>query len=138
MTRGSFSTSPAGPRQRAPVIEHMDAVGEVGDHLHIMLDPDHGNAELMLDAQDEAGEVLALLAVEAGRRLVEQQDRGLEASARAKPTIFWVPNGRPPTARVAIALELDEFDDLLDRLALARFPRAAREGRNSISASGLC
>ena len=79
MTRGSRSTSRRRPfGQRAAVVEHMDAVGEVGDHLHVVLDPDHGDAELVLDAQDEAREVLALVAIEAGRGLVEQQQRGLE------------------------------------------------------------
>jgi hypothetical protein len=41
----------------------MDAVGEIGDHLHVVLDPDHSDAELVLDAEDEAGQILALVAV---------------------------------------------------------------------------
>jgi len=40
----------------------MDAVGQVGDHLHVVLDPDHGDAEAMLDAQDEARQILPLIA----------------------------------------------------------------------------
>jgi hypothetical protein len=37
------------------VVEHANAVGEVGDHLHVVLDPDHGEAEFVLDAQDVPG-----------------------------------------------------------------------------------
>src|SRR5436309_3860841 len=44
-------------RERAAIVEHMDAVVKVGDHLHVVLDPDHGDAEPMLDAQDEARKV---------------------------------------------------------------------------------
>ena len=122
-------------RQRAPVIEHMNPVGEVGDHLHIMLDPDHGNTELMLDAQDETGEVLALLAVEAGRRFVEQQDRGLVGERAGKADDLLGAERQPADRGVAIALQLDEFDDLLHRLALADFltraPRAETASRRT-------
>src|SRR5262245_6163612 len=52
--------------ERAAVVEDVHAVGEVGDHLHVVLDPDHGELQLVLDAQDEAGEVVALVASEAG------------------------------------------------------------------------
>ena len=34
------------------VIEHMQPVGQIGDHLHVVLDPDHGHVEFVLDAQD--------------------------------------------------------------------------------------
>ncbi len=40
-----------------------------------------------------------------------------------------MPNGRPPTRRVAVTLELDELDDALDRLAMAHLlaPHARKE-----------
>ncbi len=60
-----------------PVIEQGDAVGEISDPLHVVLDPDHRHADLVLDAQDEARQVLLFLAVEAGRGLVEEQDTRL-------------------------------------------------------------
>ena len=46
----------------------MDTVGEIGDHLQVVLDPDHGHIEFVLDAQDEAREILALLPIEAETR----------------------------------------------------------------------
>src|SRR5271169_5224432 len=50
-------------RKRAPVIEYVEAVGKIGYHLHVVFNPDHGETELVLDAQDEAGEILAFGAV---------------------------------------------------------------------------
>ena len=99
----------AGPaRQRAPVIEHMDTVGEVGDHLHIMLNPDHGNTELVLDAQNETREVLALLAVQAGRRLVEQQDGWLVGQGAREADDLLGAEWQAADGGVAIALQFDE------------------------------
>ena len=43
-----------------------------------------GDAELVLDAQDEARQVLALVAVEPGGRLVEQQQRRLQRQRAGK------------------------------------------------------
>src|SRR6516165_3238917 len=45
--------------QRPTVIEHLDAIGQVGHHLEVMLDPDHRDAEFVLDAQNEARQILA-------------------------------------------------------------------------------
>ena len=100
------------------MVEHVDAVGEVGDHLHVVLDPDHRDAELVLDAQDEAREVLALLAIEAGGRLVEQQHRGLERKRARKADDLLDAERQRADRRAAVPLQLDELDDLLDRFAL--------------------
>ena len=64
--------------------------------------------------------------------------RGSSASARAKPTIFWMPKGRAPTGAMAVALELDELDDLLDRLAVARSPRGARSAGTASRQADWC
>src|SRR5258708_4025191 len=39
--------------QAASIIEHMDAVGKIGHHLHVVLHPPHGDRHLLLDAHDE-------------------------------------------------------------------------------------
>ena len=78
--------------QRAAVIKDMDAIGEVGDHLHVVLDPDHRQAKLVLDPQDEASEVLACSRSKAAIVVA-----GSSARARAKPTTFWIPKGRVDT-----------------------------------------
>ena len=99
----------------------MDAIGEIGDHLHVVLDPDHRHVQFMLDAQDEAREVLALLAVEAGRRLVEQHDRGLERERAGKADNLLHTERQAADGGVAIALELDQLDDALDCLTMRDF-----------------
>src|SRR5262245_49095037 len=86
-----------------------------------MLDPDHADTELVLDVQDEARQVLALVAIEPGRWLVEHQDGRLECERARKPDQLLDAEGQAVHGRVAIALELDELDDALDRLAVARF-----------------
>ena len=65
-------------RQRAAVVEHVDAVGEVGHHLHVMLDPNHRQFQLVLDAQNEPGEVVTLIAAQARGGLIEQQQGRLQ------------------------------------------------------------
>src|SRR5436309_10052431 len=108
-------------RQGAAIVEHMDAVGQVGNHLHVVLDPDHGDAEPMLDAQDEARQVLALVAIEPGRRLVEQQQSRLERERAGKPHELLGAERQGADRNVAETLELDKFDDLFHRRALAHF-----------------
>jgi hypothetical protein len=41
----------------------VDAISEVCDHLHVVLDPDHGHSQLVLEPQNEASQVFAFLAV---------------------------------------------------------------------------
>ncbi len=107
----------------------MNAVGEIGHHLHVVLDPDHGGAELVLDAQDEARQVLPFVAVEPGGRLVEHEQRGLERQRAREADDLLDAERKSRDGRVPIALELDEFDDALDRLAVTDLlaPDAGKE-----------
>ena len=99
----------------------MDAVGEVGDHLHVVLDPDHRQFQLVLDAQDEAREVVALVAGEAGGGLVEQQQARLQRERAGQPDDLLDAEGQRTRMRVPHALQLHELDDAFDRLAMAHF-----------------
>ena len=87
-----------------------------------------GDAELVPDAQDVAREVLALLAVEAGGGLVEQQHLAApwRARARSRRSSARRRAGRRP--RVPVALELDEIEDLLDAPPVRRL-RCAHAGQ---------
>jgi hypothetical protein len=118
------------------VIGHDDAVGELGDHLHVALDPQHGQPQLVLDAQQEAGEILPFFAHQPGGRFIEQQllierqrprhaDQLLHAIGKAR--------GR----RVAIAVELEEVDDALDGAALRNHALRQLRHRDPYSAVGL-
>src|SRR3989442_1106741 len=50
-------------------VQHGDPVGEVRHHLEIVLDPQHGRPQLVLDAKEKGREVLLLLSAHATRRL---------------------------------------------------------------------
>ena len=54
-------------------VEDVGALGEAGDELHVVLDEEDREALLGLDLAQGAGQVGRLLAVEPGRRLVEQE-----------------------------------------------------------------
>src|ERR1700732_2011613 len=54
------------------LIKNDNPICKIGYHLHVMLDPQHAEFELVLDAQQEPGEALLLLPHQTGRGLVEQ------------------------------------------------------------------
>ena len=99
-------------RKRAPIVENVDSVSEVGDHPHVVLDPDHRQFEVMLDAQDEAGEIIALVSGEAGRWLVEQQ-LGLQREGSGETHDFLNAERQLAGVRMANPFQLDELDDPL-------------------------
>ena len=108
------------------VVEHHDAVGDVHHHAHVVLDQHDGGAELVVDVEDEAAHVLLLLDVHAGHRLVEQQQLGLRGERAAELDALLQAVGQLADRRLADVLDLEEVDDLLDRLAMRGSPRAAR------------
>ena len=55
------------------VVQHVDAVGDVHDHVHVVLDQQHRVADL-LQVADEAQQLHALRRVHAGGGLVQQQE----------------------------------------------------------------
>ena len=75
MTRWLFwiSSGVPGGDQFAEVND-VDAVGNVHDEIHVVLDEQDGHVELVADAADELGELVRLLRVHAGSRLVEHQE----------------------------------------------------------------
>ena len=91
-----------------------------------MLYPHDGDAQLVLDAKDMAGEVFALLAVEAGRGLIEQQHLGLEGERPGEADDLLPAEAERADGLIAITLELDEFEDPLRRLALRALLGARR------------
>ena len=55
------------------VVEHGDVLGDAHDDLHVVLDQHDRDAALVAQLAHERGELIGLLRVHAGRRLVEQQ-----------------------------------------------------------------
>src|SRR5690242_3276822 len=60
-------------RDRLAVIEHLDPLAHTEDDAHVVLDEEHAAAEVVADACDRLGELQALVVVEPGRGLVEQE-----------------------------------------------------------------
>ena len=79
-------------RDLPPEVEHDDAVGDLHDQAHVVLDQQDGHAAIVPDRPDEPGERGDLLVVQSRGRLVEQQEirapgqraRELDALERAE------------------------------------------------------
>src|SRR3984893_10072041 len=59
-------------RQHASIIQRNYPIGNTIDQRHVVLDHDHGDAELGLHVPDPERHVVGLLDVQPGGRLVEQ------------------------------------------------------------------
>src|SRR4029077_8609367 len=97
----------------------MNAVGQIGHHLQIVLYPDHRHPEVMLDTQDESRQILTLVPIEPGRWLVQHQQRGLQRERASEPDQLLNAERKSRNRRVAKAFELDQLDDVLDGFAIA-------------------
>src|SRR4051794_25765179 len=74
----------------------------------------------MPDAQQKPGEALSFLTHQAGRGLVEQQQRRLERQRAGDPNQLLHTIREASRRRIAITVELEEVDDALDLAALLR------------------
>src|SRR5215471_527616 len=92
----------------------MDPVGEVRHHLHIVLDPDHRQAELVFDAQDETRKILAVVSIEARGGLVEKENGRLKRERPGKANDLLEAERQSSHGRVTIAFQLHELDNALD------------------------
>src|SRR5262247_2933532 len=102
-------------------VEHGDAIGDVHDHAHVMLDQDHGDAPFLVDVEDEAGHVLLLLVVAAAHGLVEEQDLRVERQGAAELDALLQPVGERAGRSPAQVLDTQEVDDVLDTPAVLDF-----------------
>src|SRR5215471_12774042 len=57
-------------------VQHHHPVGDAHDQVHVVLDHEQGEAELLVDPPDQVGQVAQLVVVEAARRLVQQEQPG--------------------------------------------------------------
>ena len=68
-------------RDRHPEVEHEDAVGDLHDHPHVVLDEQHRQLALAAQAAHQPRDLGALGGVHAGDRLVEQHQARLHGQA---------------------------------------------------------
>ncbi len=125
MTAGSVMTVVRRPLGDDPALGHHDhPVGDVADHVHVVLDEEHGHA-LVFQVEDVVEQRLRERRVHAGHRLVEH-DQGRVAHAGPGPS-RGACAGRPRGCRevVLLGVELE-----------AR--RAARRAFASISVPPAC
>src|SRR5262245_53514392 len=112
-------------REFLAVVQHENLIREIADKLHVVLDPHDGRSELVTHSQQITREVFLLLTVQPRRWLIEQHQRRLcgEGPREANDLLHAV---RQVTDRAfAVRLQLEEFDDRLDFLALLKLPAAA-------------
>ena len=92
-----------------------------------MLDHDHGDAEVLLDVLDPEAHAFRLLDIQARGRFVQQQQFRLDAQRAAKFHDLAHAIGQIGDQRVAIALQAEEGDHVLDLFAMLQLipPRAS-------------
>ena len=100
------------------VVQRHDPVRDRRDQAHVVLDHQNGDAEQIAYVLDPEGHVVGLLDVEAGGRLVEQQQLGVGAERARQLRHLAHAVGQVDDEAVAVLLEVEELDDLLDRLAM--------------------
>ncbi len=99
-------------------VEHVDALGDVHDHAHVVLDQHDGDVPLLVNVEDEARHVLLLLHVHTRHRLVEQQQPWRLSQRPTQLHTLLQPVGQGADHVLADAFDLQEIDDLLDDRAL--------------------
>ena len=102
-------------------VQHGDAVGDVHDHRHVVLDQDDRGAPLRVHFEDEARHVLFLALVHAAHRFVEQQHLGFQRQRAAKLDALAQPVGQRGRRLLADVLQFEEVDQFLDAGTVGQF-----------------
>jgi hypothetical protein len=114
-------------------VEGQHPVRQVHDHAHVVLDQDHGQRQLLPDVEDEPGHVLGLLDVHARHGLVQQQQLRLHGQGPTELDPLVDAVGQDPDRQLAVALDLQEVDDVLDHPPVADLlapgPAKPQQGR---------
>ena len=113
-------------RDDLAVVQRHHAVGHHAHQVHVVLDHDHRDAEVLLDVLDPEPHALGLLDIQAGGRFVQQQQLRLDAQRAAEFDHLAHAIGQVGDQRVAIALKAEEGDHLLGLLAMLQFRAAHR------------
>jgi hypothetical protein len=98
MTRDWPAPRPACPGDDGAELQHRDAIGQVHDEFHVVFHHQHGQA-FGPQLGQQLGQGLLLEVAQAGGRLVQQQQEGWPASARAISTMRCWPRAARPRCR---------------------------------------
>src|SRR5512143_3663728 len=97
-------------------IEDAHAVADVHHDAEVVLDQQDRDAPLLVDVDDEAGHVFLLLEVHPGHRFLAPQELRLECQRPAELDPLSKPVGQRPHRLLPDVFDLEEVDDVLDRL----------------------
>ena len=103
--------------QHLALVHRQHPVGDARDQRHVVLDHQHGDAELVADVVDPEGHVVGLLDVQARGRLVEQQQLRLGAQRPRQLDHLAHAVRQAGDQRLAVVLQVEQVDHPLDRLA---------------------
>ena len=124
-------------------VHHVDPglAAQLHDHLDVVLNEDDAEAELLVDAADQLGEVAALVLVHARRRLVQQQELriGGHGAHQLQPALQ--PVGQVAGVLLGVGAEPDQVQQpvgALDVLLLAPDRTGGAEQGVSKGVVGSC
>ena len=114
----------------AAFVHHADMVGNIHHDAHVVLDHQDGHAELFLQIEDEARDILALLLVHPRDHFVEQQELRRDGQRPAKLDPLLQAVGQRADRMIADVFDLEKVDDFLDALARLDLFRARSTQEN--------
>ena len=103
------------------VVEHRDAIGDVHDHAHVVLDHQHRELLFVSELVDEGREVRRLLRVHPGSRLVEQQQLRLRRERASNLESALVAVGEIAGDLVVLVAQAAELQQLAAAIARTLF-----------------
>ena len=114
MTAGAFRTVAGSPSaDDATELEAVHAVADAHDERHVVLDDEHGGAQLAANLLDERAERLRLALRDAGGRFVEAEHAGVEGEQAGELDDATGAGGQVGDVGVGIAPEPEEVDELV-------------------------
>ena len=130
-------------RDLPPEAQDVDVVGDAHDEVHVVLDEENGELEVVADLLDEGAELGDLLVVQPARGLVEEKEARLGHERARELDALLDPVGQRRCRELRALAESDDVEDL-ERVrltgasALGRAPRRARSRARTSSGRAGC
>ena len=104
-------------RDRAAEVEDVNVVGDAHDEVHVVLDEEHGQLQVVAQAADEAAKLFDLLVIQAACRLVQKEQAGLRRERASELDTLQRSERQAGGGSMRIVVEVDERESLLGALA---------------------